>query len=316
MESAKTRPNLLNTKKIYPMARFFWREWMRLFITLLFGLIISGDIMAQADSSLSVPKDSPAKDAQYYGKVYRMHPKYQLPVAGAAIVLSTMGFHALDENARLKDADVMKLNANDVNSFDRRTAVRDPSGFANAASKGDFLLNFSVASPLLLGLDKHMRKDWVDLLTLYMASQAFDNMLYFGAIATVRRPRPIAYNTGLSLAERTGIGMSKSFFSGHVSFSATATFFAMKTYTDYHRIKGWSRVLLYGIAAVPPLTVGYFRVESGRHFKSDVIVGLLAGATSGILVPELFRNKDKRKGLSLTPFYMQDGGGVSLAMRL
>ena len=185
---------------------------MKRFIILLFGLSITGNIMAQPDSSRSLPKNSPAKDAQYYGKVYRMHPKYQLPVAGAAIVLSTLGFQALDENARLTNADVMKLNANDVNSFDRQTAVRDPSGFANAASKGDFLLNFSVASPLILGLDKHMRKDWVDLLTLYMASQAFDNMLYFGAIATVRRPRPIAYNTALPLAERTGVGMSKYFF--------------------------------------------------------------------------------------------------------
>jgi len=283
---------------------------MRHVFVLLLSLLAAGNLTAQ--------KDNIPIDTNYSNKVYKMHPKYQLPAAGAAIVLSTLGFHALDNNAYMSADDVMKLNAANINSFDRPTAVRDPSGFANAAHKGDFLLNFSVASPILLALDKNMRKDWVDLLTLYMATQAVDNIFYFTAIASVRRPRPLAYNTALSLAERTGIGMSKSFFSGHVSFSATATFFVVKTYTDYHHIKGWPRLLLYGAASVPPLLVGYFRVESGRHFKTDVITGFIAGATSGILVPELFRNKnkDKKNHVSLTPYYMQDGGGFSMTVKL
>jgi len=284
---------------------------------MLFCLFVTGSITAQTDS-IAPPKDNLAKDAMLPGKVYRMHPKYQLPAAGVTIILSTMSFHALDENARMSAADVMKLNVNDINAFDRPTALRDPSGFANAVGKGQFFLNFSLVSPVVLALDKHMRKDWMDLLTLYLASQAVDNMLYFAAIATVRRPRPLAYDTLLSLAGRTGIGMSKSFFSGHVSFSATATFFAVKAYTDYHHIKGWPRLLLYSAAAVPPILVGYFRVESGRHFKTDAITGFISGAASGILVPELFRNKNKEKKnhVSLTPYYMQDGGGVSMTVKL
>jgi len=290
---------------------------MRHTVVMLFCLFVTGSITAQTDS-IAPPKDNLAKDAMLPGKIYRMHPKYQLPAAGVTIILSTMSFHALDENARMSAADVMKLNVNDINAFDRPTALRDPSGFANAVGKGQFFLNFSLVSPVVLALDKHMRKDWMDLLTLYLASQAVDNMLYFAAIATVRRPRPLAYNTLLSLAGRTGIGMSKSFFSGHVSFSATATFFAVKAYTDYHHIKGWPRLLLYSAAAVPPILVGYFRVESGRHFKTDVITGFISGAASGILVPELFRNKNKEKKnhVSLTPYYMQDGGGVSMTVKL
>ena len=290
---------------------------MRRITVLFFCLFVTGQIVAQTDNNVP-PKDNLVKDTTVPGKIYRMHPKYQLPAAGVAIVLSSLSFKALDENARMTDADVLKLNANDINAFDRPTALRDPSGFANAAGKGDFMLNFSVASPLLLALDKNIRKDWVDILTLYLATQSVDNILYFASIASIRRPRPIAYNTALSLPERTGIGMSKSFFSGHVSFSATATFFAVKVYTDYHHIKGWPRLLLYGAAAVPPILVGYFRVESGRHFKTDVITGFLAGAASGILVPELFRNKnrEKKNHVSLTPYYMQDGGGVSLTVKL
>lgn len=246
-------------------------------------------------------------------RIYNMHPKYQLPLGAVAIVGSTLGFRALDENARLTPSAAMKLNPNDINAFDRPTALQDPSGFASAANAGDFFLNFSVASPILLALDKDTRKNWVDLLTLYIASQAFDNMLYFGAIATVRRPRPLAYNPMLDSVARSGVGMTKSFFSGHVSFSATATFFAVKVYTDYHNIKGWSRIGLYSLAAVPPMLTGYFRVKSARHFKSDVIVGMIAGATSGILVPELFKRKD-RSGVTFTPYYVPQGGGISMSM--
>ncbi len=286
------------------------------FLVLFFFFTI-GFISGQSEKEEIIPAISP-KDSTIQRKVYNMHPKYQLPIGGAAIVLSTLGFHALDEKARMNADDVMKLNVNDINAFDRPTALLDPSGFSSTASKGDFFLNFSVVSPILLALDKKMRKDWVDLLTLYLASQAVDNMLYFTAIASVRRPRPLAYNTGLTTIERTGVGMSKSFFSGHVSFSATATFFAVKTLTDYHHIKGWPRLLLYGAAAIPPIIVGYYRVASGRHFKTDVIIGFISGAASGILVPELFRKRDngKEKTVSLLPFYMQEGGGVSLLVKL
>ena len=130
---------------------------MRHTAIVLFCLVITNHVLAQKDSLQSER-----------GKIYKMHPKYQLPLAGAAIVLSSLGFKALDANASMSAEDVMKLNAYDVNAFDRQTALRDPSGFNNAAGKGDFLLNFSVASPLLLGLDKNIRKDWVDLLTLYL----------------------------------------------------------------------------------------------------------------------------------------------------
>jgi len=256
-------------------------------------------------------------DGPFREKVYRMHPKYQLPAAGAAIVLSSLGFKALDENARLSPTDALKLNPNDINAFDRPAALRNPVNFARDASRGDFFLNFSVASPVLLALDKHVRKDWVDILTLYMAAQAFDNVFYFASIAAVRRPRPMAYNPGLDSIARSGIGMTKSFFSGHVSFSSTATFFAVKVYTDYHNIKGWPRVFLYSIAAVPPLLTGYFRIQSGRHFKTDVMVGMLVGSTSGILVPELFRKKDGApRSVMLSPYYVPDGGGVSMSLAL
>ena len=275
---------------------------------LLSVLLIANNLQAQ--------KDSLHRDTTKHRSLYNMHPKWQLPVAGATIVLSTMAFRALDQNAYLSPTDALKLHPDEVNAFDRPAALQDPSNFDKNASMGDFFLNFSVASPALLALDKRIRKDWVDLLTLYLAAQAFDNMLYFGAIATVRRPRPMAYNQQLDSVARSGVGMTKSFFSGHVSFGATGTFFLVKVYTDYHHIKGMKRVLLYGLAAVPPLVTGYYRIKAGRHFATDVMTGLVAGATSGILVPQLFKRKDNNQAVAFTPFYVPEGGGLTMTVGL
>lgn len=275
----------------------------------LFIACLINTAFAQQDSLVTVRDTTMVKS-----KLYRMQPKWQLPAAAAAVVLSSMTFKALDERARLTPSEAMKLDPNDINAFDRPTALRNPANFKRDEGTGDIFLNFSVASPALLALDKHIRKDWVDLLALYMTAQAFDNMLYFGAILAVRRPRPFAYNPQLDSVARSGVGLTKSFFSGHVSFSATGTFFLVKVYTDYHGIKGFKRVMLYSLAAIPPLVTGYFRVQSGRHFKTDVIAGLIAGATSGILVPELFRRKDK--SLAFTPFYVPNGGGMTATVAL
>jgi len=65
-------------------------------------------------------------------------------------------------------------------------------------------------------------------------------------------------------------------------------------------------------AAIPPSLVGYYRMEAGRHFKTDVIAGLLVGALCGITVPELHRNKNKIPNLSVSPFMMQGANGISL----
>ncbi|NCI47998.1 phosphatase PAP2 family protein [Sediminibacterium soli] len=275
---------------------------------LLCTLLCTYQVFSQSDSS--------RKDTTVKSRLYNMRPAYQLPIAGAAIIGSTMAFRALDERARLTPSEAMKLNPNDVNAFDRSSALRDPANFKKDASVGDFFLNFSVASPALLALDKHMRRDWVDLLTLYLAAHAVDNMLYFSSILAVKRPRPLAYNAGLDSIARSGVGMQKSFFSGHVSFAATATFFAVKTYTDYHNIKGWKRIGLYALASIPPLVTGYYRERSGRHFKTDIIAGFIAGASSGILVPEMFKRRNKDKIVALTPYYRNNGAGASLTVGL
>jgi membrane-associated phospholipid phosphatase len=253
------------------------------------------------------------KDSTMKQKVYKVNLKYELTGSLALLTASYFGFQELDRISGFTADDIAKLNINKINAFDRPIASYDPGKFSNAQVRSDFFLNFSIASPILLALDRRARKDWLDLITLYLVTHTVDNAIYFGAAFPIRRARPFTYNTAIPMEERIGVAKSNSFFSGHVSFAATSTFFLVKVYTDYHQIKGWKRLALFTAAAIPPGLVGYYRVQGARHFRTDVMLGMVIGAGTGILIPELHRKMQKNKHLSLQPYFSPVGAnGLAL----
>jgi len=254
-------------------------------------------------------------EAQYDStrfKVYKTDPKIEIPIPMVFFCGSYFVFKALDKYASFTEEDVLKLNPETINSFDRPIAYYNPANFKSAQETSYVLLDVALVSPVILLLDKKIRKDLKGILSIFLVTQAIDNVIYFSTVTAVRRPRPLTYNPAVPLSEKIGEGKSNSFFSGHTSWSATSTFFLVKIYTDYHQIKGLKRLLLYTGAAVPPALVGYYRLEAGKHFKTDVITGLLVGALCGITVPELHRYKNKIPNLSVSPFMMQGANGISL----
>lgn len=81
-----------------------------------------------------------------------------------------------------------------------------------------------------------------------------------------------------------------------------------KVYSDYKPNK--SKFLIYGLAAIPPALIGYFRYKAGKHFPSDIIVGYVVGAVGGILIPHLHKIHKKQKGnsWSLSPVIGETSG--------
>ena len=266
--------------------------------------------------SLIVPVVVNAQYDSMRFKVYKTNPKIEIPIPAAFFVGSYFGFKALDKYASMTEEDVLKLNPETINSFDRPVAFYNSANFTSAQKTSDMLLDAALVTPVFLLLDKKIRKDWKDILSLFLVTHAVDNVIYFSSVTAVRRPRPLTYNPAVPLPEKTGDGKSNSFFSGHTSWSATSTFFLVKIYTDYHQIKGFKRLLLYTGATIPPALVGYYRLEAGKHFKTDVLTGLVVGALCGITVPELHRNKNKINSISMTPFMMQGANGVSLTYNI
>ena len=72
-----------------------------------------------------------------------------------------------------------------------------------------------------------------------------------------------------------------------------------------------ARLVIWGAAVTYPAVVGIIRVQEGRHFPSDVIVGYVVGAAIGYVVPVLHRaGPAKRIGVESTVI------GESPAVRL
>lgn len=284
-----------------------WLKWSSTHYILFFlFLLIRNTAFSQADSSYR----------KQHEKIYKLHLKYELPVSALALGTSYFGFQALDRSSAYKAADVNRLNPNDINRFDRPIAFMDPGLIDRSQKSSDMYLNISILSPVLLMLDKNIRKDWLDLLTLYLVSHTVDNALYFGAAFPLRRARPYIYNPDIPLEQKVGIAKSNSFFSGHVSFAATSTFFFAKVFTDYRQIKGLKRLAIYTAAAIPPSLVGYYRIMAGKHFRTDVITGFLIGAGTGILVPEFHRRMKKNERVSVSPFYTTEQSGFTFSLKL
>lgn len=277
---------------------------MKCRIVLFMALLIGLNAHAQKDSS-----------AQQL-PVYKVHWKYEMPAAITGLILfGSVANPAVVKNASITKEELSKLSPQHINKFDRAVITNNAQRYAHAISRSDFLLNASILSPALLALDRSIRKDWLDILSMYMVTHAVNNTVFVATVGLVHRARPLVYNTSLPIEERTGKNRTNSFYSGHVSNTAASTFFIAKVFTDYHQIKGWKRIMIFGAAAIPPAMVGHYRIQGGRHFRTDVITGLLVGASSGILVPEFHRNKTGKR-ISVTPFYAASASGLLISLKL
>jgi membrane-associated phospholipid phosphatase len=92
------------------------------------------------------------------------------------------------------------------------------------------------------------------------------------------------------MGDRMSGNARNSFLGGHPALVATSSFFVAKVYSDYHPDSKFKYVL-YGAAAVVTGGTAYLRHRGGKHFPTDLILGTGLGTLSGIMVPELHKNK-------------------------
>jgi len=250
------------------------------------------------------------------GKVYDLNYKVELPVTGVLLGLNYVGFSKLNKKPRLDSLEIVALNADDIWSFDQRAIEQSYPAPSNTYTLSDIGLMTSFFLPALLFFNDEIRQQWLDITLLYIDMQAINLTLYvWGGAAFTERIRPIVYKEG-SWDFKLGKSTTDSFFSGHVSMSAGASFFMAKVYSDYHPELGPKKWLLYTAALIPPAFVGYYRYRGFMHFPSDVLVGAAVGAAVGILVPHLHKITGRsRRGISLMPFTGRYSG-LAMSMRL
>ena len=245
-------------------------------------------------------------------EVYHIKKGIDIPLTAAGVAWTLYGFTKIYGRDAVPQSEILALNKENVNSFDR--SVTDNYSLKAKAASDKFFYG-SQPAPLFLLLDKKIRKDGVKVMLLYLEAMAVTGTIYTSAAMSANRFRPYAYNPNVPIETRTRGGARNSFYAGHVAVVGTSTFFMAKVLSDYHpEMK--NKWILYSLAGAATATTAVLRVEAGQHFHTDVMLGALMGTLSGILVPTFHKNKQVGDRLTISPNINRGNGGFTAVYRL
>lgn len=242
--------------------------------------------------------------AQQAPSPYHTRFAVDAPIILAEGALSGFGLYRSFQREGFTNAELATLNKNDIPAFDRFSAGYYSENYQLA---GDLLCYPTLAiTPGLLALNPAVRHRYGQVLVLYVESLAAADALFLSAIGNVPRYRPYLYGPeGGDL--RNGHVATNAFFAGHTAHTAAATFFAAKVFHDFHP-GSRAQPYVWAGAALLPAAVAFTRIEAGKHFLSDNLVGYAVGATVGVVVPQLHKVAS-RAGVSLTPWQGVNSNG-------
>jgi membrane-associated phospholipid phosphatase len=247
------------------------------------------------------------------GEVYKIKAKVDIPITLAAAGFTLFGFSKIYSRDKIPESEILALRPENVNSIDRSTAGNFDEKAKDLSDKFFF---GAMPAPLILMLDKEIRKDGLKVGMLYLEAMTITGVFYTGSSMIVGRFRPRTYNTTLPMEDRTRGAGKNSFIAGHPALVATSTFFMAKVYSDYHpEMK--NKWILYTLAGGASLATGLLRIKAGEHFPTDVMAGIPVGVLSGILVPHFHKIKAfKNNGLTLMPYHNQGANGFTALLRI
>jgi membrane-associated phospholipid phosphatase len=190
-----------------------------------------------------------------------------------------------DNSDTLTRSDILLLDKNNINGFDRFAAdYYSP----NIATASDVLVITAVASPLLLLLSPDIRSDALTVGTMYAETMLLAAALPGLTKELVDRTRPYAYNSEAPITLKADADTKRSFFSGHTSLAFASAVFLSTVYSDYYPDSEY-KPYIWGGTLLVATTVGLLRIFSGKHFPTDVLTGAAVGSFIGWLIPKLHK---------------------------
>lgn len=150
----------------------------------------------------------------------------------------------------------------------------------------DIMLRTSIMIPATLLADKRSRNHFGSAGLIALETLLINTALTNLSKVTARRKRPYLYRDDFKTYDWKSKNAHWSFYSGHTSTVASMSFVTAQMYSDFYAESSW-KPLVWSTAAIIPAVTGYLRMKGGRHFFTDVLVGYIAGAAIGIIVPRL-----------------------------
>ena len=289
-----------------------------------------------ADSSLVAPtdtfstgeitKDSVVKEVdncvickghvhEFVYAPYNTEFKRQWPflIATSAVYASGFILASTNKHDPLTEEEVMKLDKSQVNSFDR---ISTGYWSTTAGKASDYVLFVITVLPVVFLSEHHTKVDIFPLAIMAAEAYLFNYGVTTIAKNLTKRTRPYAYNPDLPIETKLGTGARESFFSGHTSQTAAATFLFANVIRDYHpNLRPGPKAAVWIFAAGVPAVEGYLRMRAGKHYPTDVIAGYLIGAASGWAIPKLHRYQKahNKYGIGFLPY--KDGMMMNMSYR-
>lgn len=229
------------------------------------------------------------------GKPFEIDFTREAIIFGAGSAASVAGFTILEKVKPLTIDEVISLNPQNVNSFDR-----DAIGPYQKDVTGDVLLISSYLLPATFLLYGQTKDDFLDLALIYsevLLIQASINGIVKGSVL---RTRPFVYDPNTPLEEKQTTDARISFFSGHTSMTAAISFFTARVFSAYLEDDA-AKILIWSGAVILPAVTALSRVNNHWHFPTDVMVGYAVGAAIGYFIPEIHRSKTN--GISSLSIY-------------
>lgn len=251
----------------------------------------------------------PACEAQNSYNPYELKVNKELAYFTTGVVMNLGGLLARTGKTPFTTQQALTdTNTDKIPSFDLSAVKQSNAAYLNASN---YALYAAMALPLLSLADGRINDNAVTTILLYVETIAIGSGAYNLTSGLVSRRRPLTYNTqDFTIEERTASNVKESFFSGHTSISACASFCGAKIFNDFHPHSKLTPVV-WTVAVTFPAFIGLARYKAGKHFPSDVVTGYVVGAGIGYLIPQLHRI-DHGDRLSIAPM-LGNGKGLYLS---
>ncbi len=240
---------------------------------------------------------------------------YELNSGNEATLLSfgtAINFAGLFTTAQMSPLSVDEINSvskSEINRFER-FAVENWS--PQSARWSDLLLGSFIALPATFYFNEKTRSDHPIISVLYAEVLLVSYGLTRLTKGFAQRIRPFVYNPDptIPLSKKQAKDAKLSFFSGHASVAFASAVFTATVFGDYFPESKW-KYPVWGAALSGAALTGLLRVQAGKHFPTDVLVGAAVGGLTGYLIPRSHRINSSQN-VNVAPSYGLNQFHVSL----
>jgi membrane-associated phospholipid phosphatase len=274
--------------------------------------VIQNDTMAQFKDSNLLRNNITHTTTRAFTFPYNMSFKKDGLVIASAIGVGAIGYLLISNKHDLTLEQVNNKKPDNLLFFDRWSA----GYYSKKADKNSYTIFYASYLYPVLGmfLNKNIHNKIKQVGLLFIETISISSAMYTLADGLVYRSRPYVYGNLAPQDLRMRKRSQRSFYSGHVSTVAAASFFMARVHKDFKgnaKLQPW----LWGIAVTLPAVMAYERIKAGYHFLSDCIFSYGIGAATGLLVPAMHKSK-RLQNISLLPQIGNGYQGISFTLQM